>query len=189
MSKAMSKRNTESEPADSGKGPPVWRAGRFQWKLDERALVMAILNITPDSFSDGGRHFSPDDMLVSARRFVAEGADILDIGGESTRPGATPVPLEEELARVLPVIEQLGALKETALSIDTCKPAVAAAALKTGADIVNDISGFRDPAMIEACCKSGCGIVVMHMQGTPQTMQKEPSYQDVVSEVREFFDF
>jgi dihydropteroate synthase len=169
-------------------GPSTWRAGSFRWELDQKALVMAILNVTPDSFSDGGLHFAPADTLAAARAFVDEGADIVDIGGESTRPGAELVSLPDELARVIPIIEQLVVRENIALSIDTCKPEVAKAALLAGAHIVNDISGFRDPAMIEVCAASNCGVVVMHMQGTPQTMQKAPSYHEVVSEVRDFFE-
>jgi dihydropteroate synthase len=185
MLNPMTKCNPVSVPVSR---PPIWRAGPFRWELEQEALVMAILNITPDSFSDGGRHFDLQNTVASARRFVEEGADILDIGGESTRPGAAFVPLGEELKRVLPVIEELVALKEVALSIDTCKPAVASAALRAGVHIVNDISGFRDPAMIAACADSDCGLVVMHMQGTPQTMQRDPDYTDVIREVREFFE-
>ena len=185
MTNPMIERNPGSELVQ---GPPVWTAGPFQWKLEKKALVMAILNITPDSFSDGGRHFTPEDTFAAARIFVEEGADILDIGGESTRPGAAPVTLADELARVIPIIEQLVTQEKVALSIDTCKPEVAKAALQAGAHIVNDISGFRDPAMIEVCANSDCGIVVMHMQGTPQTMQKAPDYFHVIEEVRDFFD-
>ena len=169
-------------------GPSIWRAGSFRWELDQKALVMAILNVTPDSFSDGGQHFAPQDTLAAARVFLEEGADILDIGGESTRPGAEVVPLADELARVIPIIEQLVVRETAALSIDTCKPEVAKAALQAGAHIVNDISGFRDPAMIEVCAASDCGVVVMHMQGTPQTMQAAPAYKGVIEEVRDFFE-
>ena len=172
----------------STSGSSEWNAGPFRWELDHRALVMAILNVTPDSFSDGGRHFAPADTLAAAGLFVEEGADILDIGGESTRPGAVTVSLDDERSRVIPIIEQLASTLEVALSIDTCKPAVAQAALEAGAHIVNDISGFRDPAMIELCAASDCGLVVMHMQGTPETMQKAPRYFDVVDEVRAFFE-
>jgi dihydropteroate synthase len=185
MTNPMIERNPGSELVQ---GSPVWTAGPFQWKLEKEALVMAILNITPDSFSDGGLHFTPEDTFAAARIFVEEGADILDIGGESTRPGAAPVTLVDELARVIPIIKQLVTQEKVALSIDTCKPEVAKAALQAGAHIVNDISGFRDPAMIEVCANSDCGIVVMHMQGTPQTMQKAPDYLHVIEEVRDFFD-
>ena len=184
MANLMSEGNPGRDPASTLER---WEAGPFRWDLDQRALVMAILNVTPDSFSDGGRHLSLVDTLRAAKAFVAEGADILDIGGESTRPGAQIVPIDEELNRVIPVIEELVKFENVAISIDTCKAAVAKAALQAGAHIVNDISGFRDPAMIEICAKSDCGIVVMHMQGTPQTMQSAPSYRNVITELRDFF--
>lgn len=180
---------SESNPrrlADQ-QGAPIWCAGAQRWNLDRKALVMAILNVTPDSFSDGGRHLKLSDTLEAARRFVGQGADILDVGGESTRPGADPVSIDDELSRVLPVIEGLVSLKPVGISIDTCKPAVARAALGAGANIINDISGLRDPEMIEVCANSDCGIVVMHMQGTPQTMQSNPSYENVVGEVKNYF--
>jgi len=166
----------------------VWRAGQFCWELDSTALIMGILNITPDSFSDGGRFGSVDEIVKVALQLVGEGVDILDIGGESTRPGAASVSLEEELKRVVPVIESLRVATKIALSIDTCKPDVAAAALEAGAHIVNDISGLRDERMIEVCAGSNCGVVVMHMKGTPSTMQGLASYDDVVTEVREYFE-
>jgi len=149
---------------------------------------MGILNITPDSFSDGGRFGSLDEIIEGAQHLVGEGVDILDVGGESTRPGAASVSLEEELKRVVPVIESLRVATKVALSIDTCKPDVAAAALKAGAHIVNDISGLQDERMIEVCAGSDCGVVVMHMKGTPSTMQGLASYDDVVAEVREYFE-
>lgn len=149
---------------------------------------MAILNVTPDSFSDGGLNFHLENTLDSAHRFIAEGADILDIGGESSRPGADTVVLDDELRRVIPVIEHLAGSPEIALSIDTSKPEVARAALDAGAHIVNDISGFRDPGMIELCASRDCGVVVMHMKGTPRTMQDCPVYHDVLGEVRDFFE-
>lgn len=180
---------SESNPGrmTGEQGAPIWRAGSRCWTLDRRSLVMAILNVTPDSFSDGGKHLDGKDTLMAARRFIEEGADILDIGGESTRPGAAPVAIDEELARVLPVIEELVTLNPEGISIDTCKPEVARAALGVGANIVNDISGLRDPEMIEVCAQSNCGIVVMHMKGTPRTMQSNPTYDDVVREVWDYF--
>lgn len=165
-----------------------WDAGNFSWALDDEALVMAVLNVTPDSFSDGGRHFRIEDTLASAARFVSEGAAILDVGGESTRPNASVVEVKEELARVIPVIERLSGSTAAAISVDTSKPEVAGAALGAGANIVNDITGFRDPRMVEICAGSNCGLVVMHMQGTPQTMQENPQYLDVVEEVVAFFN-
>mgnify|MGYP002628229232 FL=1 len=173
----------DSDPQDG----VVWRAGSQTWPLGRKALIMGILNVTPDSFSDGGRHLDLNDTLAAAHRFLEEGADILDIGGESTRPGAEPVSVDLELSRILPVIEKLAERHSLGISIDTCKPVVAEAALRAGANIVNDISGFRDPKMIEVCANSDCGVVVMHMQGSPQTMQRNPAYLDVVAEVRDFF--
>lgn len=167
----------------------VWKAGRWKWNLEHRALVMAILNITPDSFSDGGKHFSEAATLAAAGRFVAEGADIIDLGGESTRPGAVSVSVEEEKRRVLPILKTLIAKRaRVAISVDTNKPEIAHAALQAGAEIVNDVTGFRDPEMIEVCRNSSCGLVVMHMKGNPQTMQKAPSYRDLMVEIRAFFE-
>lgn len=155
--------------------------------LTDRALVMGIVNCTIDSFSDGGKFLSPEAALDHARRLIAEGADIIDVGGESTRPGAMPVPEAEERARVVPVIEALAAESDVLLSIDTSKPAVARAAVAAGAHVVNDVTGLRDPAMLEVLRETGAGVVIMHMQGTPQTMQQAPHYEDVVAEVRDFF--
>lgn len=149
---------------------------------------MGILNVTPDSFSDGGRFVARDKALEQAERMIEEGADMIDIGGESTRPGAPPVPLDEELARVVPVIEALRSAN-VPLSIDTYKPDVMRAALAAGADMVNDIWGFRRDGAIDAVMGSNCGLCVMHMLGEPQTMQvSEPFYRDVVAEVRDYFD-
>jgi len=158
--------------------------GRFRFALD-RPLVMGIVNVTPDSFSDGGRYDIAERAIEQGLKLCEEGADILDIGGESTRPGATPVALEAELDRVLPVLEGLrncGA----ALSIDSMKPEVMRAALRVGADLVNDVNALRAPGALDAVAESNCGICLMHMQGTPQTMQLAPAYDDVVAEVLEF---
>jgi dihydropteroate synthase len=163
------------------------QCGRFTLSF-ERPLIMGILNVTPDSFSDGGRFVARDAALARAAEMVRDGADIIDIGGESTRPGAPPVPLDEELERVIPVIESLKAAG-VPLSIDTYKPAVMRAALDAGADMVNDIWGFRREGALDAVKDSACGVCVMHMLGEPQTMQlHEPLYLDVVAEVREFFE-
>ena len=149
---------------------------------------MGIVNVTPDSFSDGGRFLAHEAAVEHGLRLVAEGADILDVGGESTRPGADTVSIHEELRRVIPVIEQLASKTDIPISVDTSKAEVARQALLAGARIVNDISGLRlDSQMIEACRESRCGVVVMHMQGTPQTMQIEPHYTDVVEEICQFF--
>ncbi len=156
--------------------------------LTRRARVMGILNVTPDSFSDGGEHCGIDAALAHARRMIAEGAELIDIGGESTRPGAAVVEATEEIVRTVPVIAALRAEWGGLISIDTTKAAVAGAALAAGADIVNDVSGLlADGEMAAVCAASGCGVVVMHMQGNPQTMQAAPCYADVVAEVREFF--
>ncbi len=163
------------------------QCGRYTLRFD-RPLVMGILNVTPDSFSDGGRFAARDAAIEQAERMVRDGADMIDIGGESTRPGAPPVPLDEELARVIPVIEALRTAN-VPLSIDTYKPAVMRAALAAGADMVNDIWGFRQKGAIDAVKQSACGLCVMHMLGEPQTMQlAEPEYADIVNDVRDFFD-
>jgi len=144
---------------------------------------MGIVNVTPDSFSDGGKW---PDAVAHALALVEEGADILDIGGESTRPGAVPVPLDEELRRVVPVVTELAKRAGVPLSVDTIKPEVARACLDAGASIVNDVSGFRDPAMIAVASQFRAGVVVMHMRGEPATMQQNPQYGDVVAEVTAF---
>jgi dihydropteroate synthase len=148
---------------------------------------MGVVNVTPDSFSDGGRHFDPDAALAHARRLIARGADILDIGGESTRPGAEPVSETEEIARVVPLIAALRRESAIALSIDTMKPGVARAAVAAGAGMWNDVTGLGwDPASPAVAAELGCQVVLMHMQGLPQTMQAAPRYQDVVAEVAGF---
>ena len=148
-----------------------------------RPLIMGIVNVTPDSFSDGGRHYHWQDAVGFGLRLAQEGADLLDIGGESTRPGAPPVELEEELARVLPVVRVLKGEVDLPLSIDTRKAAVAKEALACGAHWVNDISALGDPAMAQVVAEAGAGVILMHMQGEPATMQKNPHYQDVVEEI------
>jgi dihydropteroate synthase len=146
---------------------------------------MGIVNVTPDSFSDGGKFNTTEKAIEHALQLVEEGAEILDIGGESTRPGATPVPLDEELKRVIPVIEGLRDVG-VPLSIDTYKPQVMQAAITAGADIVNDVCALREPQALEIVAASQVGVCLMHMQGRPQTMQADPQYDDVVSEVRNF---
>jgi dihydropteroate synthase len=157
-------------------------------EIGRRTLIMGILNVTPDSFSDGGRYTTVEAAVAHAQRLVAEGADILDIGGESTRPGADPVPLEEELRRVLPVVRAVRrALPEVCLSVDTYKARVAAEALEAGADLINDVSALRfDPEMARVVAQAGVPVVLMHMKGTPKTMQQNPTYQDVVREIVAF---
>ena len=147
---------------------------------------MGIVNVTPDSFSDGGRFLAPERAIAHARELSDGGADLLDIGGESTRPGARAVPAEEELARVAPVLAGLENVKPP-ISIDTSKTAVADAALDAGAEIVNDVTALRsDPALAGLCAERKCGVVLMHMQGTPRTMQENPTYDDVVDDVKAF---
>ena len=165
----------------------ILRAGPHQLPLD-RPLVMGVVNVTPDSFSDGGQFLDPAAAIAHARQLVEEGADMLDIGGESSRPGAEPVPLEEELRRVLPVLEGCIALGKP-VSVDTYKPEVMRAAVAGGAAMLNDIWGFRREGAFEAACaaaREGVALCIMHMQCDPQNMQREPSYRDVVAEVGAF---
>jgi dihydropteroate synthase len=165
-----------------------FRAHQFTFTFPRPTLVMGVVNVTPDSFSDGGRFFDADTAVAHALALMEQGADILDIGGESTRPGATPVSEAEELRRVLPVIKQLAERAQIPLSIDTMKPAVARAALAGGASMVNDVAANReDDEMGRVVAETGAGYVVMHMQGTPQTMQSNPSYSDVARQVEDFF--
>ena len=166
-----------------------WQLARESWLLPPGGAVMGILNVTPDSFSDGGLHADVDAAVLHAGRMLAAGADIIDIGGESTRPGAEELEVEEEKRRVLPVVEILRREFPSArLSVDTRHAAVAYAALQAGADVVNDICGLQNPEMQRVCVENPCGIVLMHMQGTPATMQQNPCYVDVVAEVRAFFE-
>ncbi len=149
-----------------------------------RVQLMGILNVTPDSFSDGGLYPTLRAALDGAHRLIEDGAEIVDVGGESTRPDAEPVPEEVELRRVLPVVEALAAEGRARVSIDTMKPRVAAACLNAGASLLNDVTGLRDPRMAEAAARYAAGVVVMHMRGTPQTMRGEAQYEDVVGEVK-----
>lgn len=163
-------------------------ARQFEFTFPRPALVMGILNVTPDSFSDGGQYFETDAAVARALQLEAEGADILDIGGESTRPYAVPVDESEELRRTIPVIERLAGRLKVPISIDTMKVGVARAALAAGASIVNDVGASRtDPTMWQLVAENRAGYVCMHMQGTPQTMQVHPAYADVVADVRRFF--
>jgi dihydropteroate synthase len=165
-----------------------WRIHGLDHDLTHRGLVMGIVNVTPDSFSDGGRYLDTGRAVEHALTLVSEGADILDIGGESTRPGADPVDETEELKRVLPVIRAVRSQTRTLISIDTMKASVARAALEAGADIINDVTGLRgDPLMLRVAADTEAGLVVMHMIGTPRTMQKQPEYSDVVAEVQDYF--
>ena len=149
---------------------------------------MGILNVTPDSFSDGGRFASVDSALAHARAMIAKGADIIDVGGESTRPGAGDVPAKQELERVLPVIEGIRQFSDIPLSVDTSKPEVMLAAVEAGADLVNDVYALRKAGALEAAARSGAAVCLMHMQGEPRTMQEAPRYENVVAEVLEFLE-
>ena len=186
MGKGVTQQTT---PAAS---PPVFVCGRFSLTLDTPRL-MGIVNITPDSFSDGGQFVSQAgrvdhaSAISHAQKLVADGADILDIGGESTRPGATPVSVSEELDRVMPVLEGIMSLG-VPISVDTRRPEVMRQAIALGADILNDVNGFRDPEAFDVAANSSCGLCIMHMQGEPQTMQTHPQYEDVVGEVTQFLN-
>jgi dihydropteroate synthase len=171
-----------------GMAPLRWQLRDRTIELGRRPLVMGIVNVTPDSFSDGGEFFDRDRAVDHALQLVSDGADILDIGGESTRPGAEPVSLDEEMRRVVPVVEVLARATSIPISVDTMKPEVAGRCLEAGASIINDVSGFRDPEMIRVSAAHNAGIIVMHMRGTPRTMQIEPHYDDVVREIGEIFE-
>ena len=165
-----------------------WQTSKRRFDLTSRGLIMGIVNVTPDSFSDGGMFYDVGAAVAHGQELLRMGADILDIGGESTRPGSALVPAAEEARRVVPVIERLVAETGAPVSIDTWKAGVAEAALAAGAEIINDISGLiRDPAMLPLAARTGAGLVIMHMQGTPQTMQAAPRYEDVVAEVGAYF--
>jgi len=167
--------------------PVAWSCGRFlfDWSQRTSPVVMGILNLTPDSFSDGGKFTGRDEALRQAERMMAQGAEMIDVGGESSRPGSEPLSLQEELDRVMPILE---VLKDApvAISLDTYKAKVMQAAIELGVDCINDIWAFRQPHAIEAIAKSSCGVMLMHMQKDPQTMQFDPHYKDVVSEVNGF---
>jgi len=165
---------------------PKWKCGQHVFEPD-KTLVMGVINVTPDSFYDGGRHNSTDRAVSLALSMLSEGADILDIGGESTRPGSEGVAAEIEIARVVPVIEALSKLKPNAvISVDTSKADVAAESIAAGASIVNDVSACSDPQMIPLLASTACGYIAMHMLGVPRTMQSNPDYKDVVKEVAEY---
>jgi dihydropteroate synthase len=171
--------------------PDFLQCGRYRLPMTAfsagsgRPLVMGILNVTPDSFSDGGHFHSLDLALSHAEQMIAEGVDIIDIGGESSRPGVAPVPLDEELRRVMPLLYALRDCGKP-LSIDTYKPEVMREAIRAGVDMVNDIKGFREPGAVEAVAEADCALCVMHMQGEPQNMQSDPRYGDAVQEVMAF---
>ncbi|MDY7575282.1 dihydropteroate synthase [Actimicrobium sp. CCI2.3] len=165
----------------------MFHCGRYRFSLTEGGmpLIMGVLNVTPDSFSDGGRFHSLEAAIFRAEQMIEAGVDIIDIGGESTRPGATPLPVDEELRRILPVVFALRDCGKP-LSIDTYKPVVMVEALAAGADMINDISGFSDRAALTAVKDSDCALCIMHMANDPQRMQQDPTYQDVVQEVTDF---
>lgn len=154
---------------------------------EDKTTLMGVLNVTPDSFSDGGRFYDVDAAVAHAKQMISEGADIIDIGGESSRPGSDPVSEEEELRRVLPVIDALAGELTVPLSIDTYKPVVAEEALKRGVQVMNDISGLSDPAMVAVAAKYNAPVILMHMQGAPKTMQAHPHYEDVIVDIKAFF--
>jgi dihydropteroate synthase len=162
----------------------VYRFGSKEFDFSKRTYIMGILNVTPDSFSDGGRYFTVDSAVEHAMKMIEDGADIIDVGGESTRPGSEPVPLEEELRRVIPVIKEIVKRTDVPISIDTYKSEVARQALDNGAVIVNDISGLRfDEKMVEVIAQYNASVIIMHIKGTPKTMQQNPYYDDVISEI------
>lgn len=162
----------------------LWRCRGRTFNLT-RPLIMGIVNVTPDSFSDGGEHAGFDEAVAWGKKLASEGADILDVGGESTRPGADEVSIEEELRRVVPVVRAL-ASAGLAVSVDTSKPEVMRAAIEAGACILNDIRAFELPGALQAACESGAGLVIMHMQGTPRTMQTNPEYDDLLGEIEAY---
>jgi dihydropteroate synthase len=167
--------------------PVKWRTREHTFPLQERVLIMGVLNVTPDSFSDGGRYLGVEAAVARAEEIEAEGADLLDLGGESSRPGSQPVPLDVELARVLPVLAALAGRIRIPISVDTTKAEVARRVLDSGAAIINDISALRnDPDMAAVLAKAQAGLILMHMQGTPATMQHHPGYTAVVEEVCDF---
>ncbi len=177
----------KQEVNESLKSGPYLKIGnRLVDFARERPLIMGILNVTPDSFSDGGLYYRFSDAINHAVQMLNEGADIIDVGGESTRPGAQPVPLKEEIRRVVPVIKHLRKETEAIISIDTYKPEVALEALEAGADLINDVYGLRQPGMLKLVSEAKKPVVIMHMKGTPRTMQDNPVYANVVQEVYDF---
>jgi dihydropteroate synthase len=166
----------------------IWKIGKRVFNLSRKGLIMGVLNVTPDSFSDGGKFFALENAVEHGMKMASEGADIIDVGGESTRPGAEPIAAGEELRRVIPVIDKLRAKIDVPISIDTSKPEVAGVAIQAGASIVNDVTGGRgDEGMLPLVAETNSGFIIMHMQGTPKTMQNQPRYSDVVSEIADFF--
>ncbi len=180
----------QSEAPRQDAATPLWvvEGGGVRLELGRRTLVMGILNVTPDSFSDGGRFLSPDQAIKHAEAMAAQGADLIDVGGESSRPGSDPIPVEEESRRVIPVIERITQHLHLPISIDTYKAEVARRALSAGARIINDITALRqDPSMAELAAREGVPVILMHMLGTPKTMQIHPTYDSVMDELILFF--
>ncbi len=167
--------------------PKPWKIRNSEFDWGEKTFVMGILNVTPDSFSDGGKFFKPEDAVNQAFKIIEEGADIIDIGGESSRPGSEPVSEDEEINRVIPIIKKIREESDIPISIDTYKPKTAEAAINTGADIINDITGGTNPELLNIAGKFNLPIILMHMQGTPKNMQKEPYYENLMDELIEFF--
>ena len=166
----------------------IWKIGKRAFDLSKHGLIMGVLNVTPDSFSDGGEFLTAANAIERGLQMAAEGAHIIDVGGESTRPQSEPVAVDEELRRVIPVIEKLSGKLDVPISIDTSKAEVARVAIEAGASVVNDVTGGRgDDQMLPLVAAQKSALVIMHMQGTPRTMQIEPSYQNVVAEILEFF--
>jgi len=166
----------------------LWKIGDRIFDLSRQGLIMGVLNVTPDSFSEGGKFFAAEKAIEHGLKMAADGADIVDVGGESTRPGAEPIAADEELRRVIPVVEKLRTKIDVPISIDTSKTEVARAAIQAGASIVNDVTGGRgDEGMLPLIAETKSALIIMHMQGTPRTMQKQPRYNEVVSEVADFF--
>src|SRR5215471_15534547 len=166
----------------------IWKTGTRAFDVFRHGLVMGVLNVTPDSFSDGGEFFAADKATERGLQMAAEGAHIIDVGGESTRPGSEPVAVDEELRRVIPVVENLRAKIDLPISIDTSKAEVACAAIEAGASIVNDVTGGRgDERMLPVVAETKSAFIIMHMQGNPRTMQVRPRYADAIEEISEFF--
>ena len=183
---SSARRQPETVDLPRNQLPPL-RCRRYSLNLTGRTQIMGVLNVTPDSFSDGGLYLNPGRAVDHAHRMVEEGADLIDVGGESTRPGAEPVSAEEELRRILPLLGPLADKLPVPISVDTYKADVAAAALAEGVDLINDISGLSlDPRMASVVAKAGAGLVLTHIRGTPQTMQADPQYTDLLGEIREY---
>ena len=184
--KSSDNNSTKSKAAQMGLNAPVieWSRGRLDFSGG--CLVMGVLNVTPDSFSDGGQFLDEDRAVAHGLQMAEDGAAVIDVGGESTRPGSQPPPVEEQLRRIVPVIEQVGRKVTTPISVDTYRPEVAAVALRAGAAMINDITALSDQRMGELAVEHGVPVVLMHIQGTPATMQADPRYKDVVAEVLDF---